>query len=572
MEQRVNQQIPIKSVRRKKIIKKAVRKNKFIILLETILDNEIEDFVNIMLSRRNTPNSSNPFVLLVKRNISIDLFFNSLLCDEDLSRLLCTCQDMRELIRAWKQRIPMEQFKIKQSMTDKMLMKFLSFYSSNIENLVAVKYDEMCNFLSAHGFQKHFLPCLTRGSLKKLQISPYFLQNGGLKEITYSFTNLTHLTLIFGEQCKYLKRCIEINPIEAHRYYLPDLPIEDLNLISKLTNLEYLEFYCVDLLQDTTVINYSALTKIKSIRVSHSGWGLSGLGLSYLVANKDHLSELKIIHCCVSSEGYHCLTTLNSLTKLQINSIFLDDFGLKMICCSCVQIEYLDIKREANSVYLNPATITLEGYAHIHNLINLKTLFLYDQLSDVRLCNNTTLTSIHLQHCTISSDNGLVYNISSLVNLTTLCFVGLATITKERLSLLFHSLNNLSWLQIEAYCMMDSVTIIQNMLLKNNDFQCSYSYTHYCSTTHISALVNLKRLVLNDKVSDETLSHLYSCSNLKILNINNYQNPQYYDDNIILSDEGLSFLCSSLVNLTKVTLCDQRPCQPNLCEHYVLNN
>jgi hypothetical protein len=520
----------------------AVRKK---IILTEIFEKELDDLVKSMLSIR--PNSLKPFVSLVNRTISIDLFFNSLLCDEDLSTLLCTCRDMRELVVAWKKNIPIKKFILKGYMTDKMLQDFRTFYSSNIEELIVIQYEYYYS-LTAHGFQNHFLSRLTRGSLKRLQISPFFLINGGLKIITYLFTNLTHLTLIFGKL-----NDLERNPSEAHKYYFPNLPVEDLTHISKLTNLEYLQFYRVENLQDTTVVNYSTLTKINSMKVM-CAYCLSGLGLSYLVANKQFLVQLHISYCDrISSEGYHCLTTLTNLTKLVLYSRNLDDIWLNMICCNCVQIEYLDIHRiQREERDVDPVTITLEGYAHLHCLINLKSLFLYEMLSDVRLCNNTTLTSIHFnENCTILSDNGLLYNISSLVNLTKLRFDGCTTtISRERLSKLFHSLNNLIYLQIEAYCMNEIVEI-----LYNPHFSFFERINPHCSTTNISYLGNLKHLVLTGTVSDETLFHLTSCSNLTKLEINNC-----LDDYIIISCEGLSYL-STLLNLTylNISSCFQGP-------------
>jgi hypothetical protein len=56
-------------------------------------------------------------------------------------------------------------------------------------------------------------------------------------------------------------------------------------------------------LDDAAVVNYSTLTKMNSITVDCC-YVLSGLGLSYLVANKQFLAQLKIDDCDgISSEG-----------------------------------------------------------------------------------------------------------------------------------------------------------------------------------------------------------------------------------------------------------------------------
>jgi hypothetical protein len=94
-------------------------------------------------------------------------------------------------------------------------------------------------------------------------------------------------------------------------------------------------------------VNYSTLVKIKSITTVSLCHSLSGLGLSYLVVNKEFLLKLEINNCLgIPPEGYHCLTTLTNLIVLTINTFaWFDDVGLNMICSSCLLIEYLDIKR-----------------------------------------------------------------------------------------------------------------------------------------------------------------------------------------------------------------------------------
>jgi Leucine-rich repeat (LRR) protein len=163
----------------------------------------------------------------------------------------------------------------------------------------------------------------------------------GLSVISSSLVNLTSLSL--SNSPKELKR--------------------DLDSLSKLTNLEKIKFLNIDV----AVMNYSTLIKMKSIVVS-SCHHLSGLGLSYLVANKQFLVQLKIGFCDgISSEGYHCLTTLTNLTHLSAINSKLDDIGLNMICSSCLLIEDLDIRHNG--------LITIEGLNNIHCLTHLKSLF-----------------------------------------------------------------------------------------------------------------------------------------------------------------------------------------------------
>jgi Leucine-rich repeat (LRR) protein len=134
--------------------------------------------------------------------------------------------------------------------------------------------------------------------------------------------------------------------------------------------------------------------------------------LSYLVANKQFLVRLEIINCGgISSEGYHCLTTLTNLTSLTIVNSKLDDIGLNMICSSCLLIEYLDIKFNG--------LITIEGLNNIHCLIDLKSFFLSGASDDwlAKLSYCTALTQLDLYYNSTVSDEGLL-QLSSLVKLT----------------------------------------------------------------------------------------------------------------------------------------------------------
>jgi hypothetical protein len=161
---------------------------------------------------------------------------------------------------------------------------------------------------------------------------------------------------------------------------------------------------------------------MKSIRVC-GFYGLSGLGLSYLVAKKELLVQIKLYSCHgISSEGYHCLTTLTNLTSLTISSRYFDDIGLNMICSSCLLIEYLEIRNKI---------ITVEGLTNIHCLTHLKTLYLFNASDNwlSKISNNSSLTFLELSEGTISFE-GLSHLLSSLVKLTSVKVSG-----TERLAL-----------------------------------------------------------------------------------------------------------------------------------------
>jgi hypothetical protein len=553
---------------------------------------DLDDFVNAMLSsnegiiyeevplRKNNSLFSS-FVSLTQKHITPELFFNCLLSDQDLSKLLCTCHDMKEKILHWKKVFPIEVFGVQESMTDSKLGNLIGYYSANISKLAIFQHINY-ESLTPDGFQ-HPVSCLSY-SLVNLEVTPFFLSGGVLKVISKYLTNLTSLCICHfpregdpreGEDRSLFRSTSYLRYLQC----FPNLPSDELNLIAKLTNLEKIKFYSVERLVDTAVINYSALKKIRRITICNSDY-LTGLGLSYLVANKESLVKLSLKRCwLISSEGYHCLSTLHNLTKLIILSSKLDDIGLNVICTSCLLIEYLDIKREPD--YNDFPKFSLMGYDNISCLIHLHSLVLYRNYSDVQLFNNTALTSLEIENCTILTDNGLLVNISSLKNLSRLSFKYFTTISSDNLSNLFHSLNNLSYLNIETYFISDVDDFVDAFnWLKMPLIYFPRHFTHhnfihnkvsaYFSTRDIHLLTNLKYLALyGQHINDIHLSHLSDLVNLTHLELNGKHMTDefltYYTSSLKLKDIidppffslinefGLSFL-SSLFNLTYLSL------------------
>jgi hypothetical protein len=93
-------------------------------------------------------NFSSQFVHIAQRNISSEIFFDSLLSDEDLSKLLCTCKDMKEVVLKWKTILPIQEYRIKQSMTNDEFFKMLFYYSGNINSLTI----PFCSSLTFDGY------------------------------------------------------------------------------------------------------------------------------------------------------------------------------------------------------------------------------------------------------------------------------------------------------------------------------------------------------------------------------------------------------------------------------------
>jgi hypothetical protein len=147
----------------------------------------------------------------VERNISPEIFFDALLSDQDLSKLLCTCRSMKEMILKWKTIFPIQKFNIKRSMTDEMLGNFLMNYSHNIKKL---------NFLFFYGKEfsvtidglQHL--ALLHSSLLELTFVDCF--KNGLRVISSLLPNLTSITICDSSS----------------------VTSGDLDSLSKLTNLE----------------------------------------------------------------------------------------------------------------------------------------------------------------------------------------------------------------------------------------------------------------------------------------------------------------------------------------------
>jgi hypothetical protein len=316
-------------------------------------------------------NSPPLFLNLVEREIAHD-FFNSLLSHKDLISLLGTCSDMKNMIRKWKSIFPIIDLKLIQT-TDSKLNYLVNYYSKDVKNL-QIQFNKLTN----HGY--HILSLF---NLQELNIDN--CSGDGIQIISNSLKNLSKLKII---QSLLLSNA-------------------DLDSLAKLTNLEELTL-SVEKLGDDAVVNYSSLTKMRSLKFLYCR-GITGIGLSYLERNKEFLVKLEISKCYgIAKEGYHCLSTLTNLTYLNIYSSRLDDIGLNLICSSCLLVEHLGVGQELDH-HLEPhfgrGSITVEdGFSHIHFLTNLKSLTLYRACDDwiKKLSDNFSLTSLDLRFNTIS--------------------------------------------------------------------------------------------------------------------------------------------------------------------------
>jgi Leucine-rich repeat (LRR) protein len=332
---------------------------------------------------------------------------------------------------------PVDHIQINGITEDKMLKNMIMHYSRKIRKLTFMPYGASYTNprLTTDGFQYLTLlhPYLT-------DLTLYNLMEGGLPIISRSLISLTSLAIL---------RSIKV---------LSD----DIVSLSKLTNLEKITFSSVNHLNEAALCLIPTLTKLKSIKIEDCG-GLSGLGLSRLLINNDSIAELELLNCwCrddeLSSEEFHCLSTLTNLTKLTLSGSKLDDIGLNMICSHCLLIEHLDIFFVPNDL------ITEEGLNNIHHLSHLSYLGLCFKNSWLaKLSHNSSLVHLDLSYSDVS-DEGLSF-LSSLTNLTKLD-LEYCNITDEGLSFL-SSLANLKSLDLECCKKITDTGLLQFSSLIN---------------------------------------------------------------------------------------------------------
>jgi hypothetical protein len=133
---------------------------------------------------------SSLFLSLIERNIFPKIFFDSLLSDEDLSNLLCTCRGMKKNNSEMENHFPHPRIQNKHSMTDKMLGNMIMHYSSNIKNLIIYSYDSLLKMVGYH------LMALLHSNLLELSIDTCLKRR--LCVISHSLVNLTSLSMSYS--------------------------------------------------------------------------------------------------------------------------------------------------------------------------------------------------------------------------------------------------------------------------------------------------------------------------------------------------------------------------------------
>jgi hypothetical protein len=123
---------------------------------------------------------------------------------------------MKKMILKWKTIFPIQEYEIKQSMTDKMLGIMIMHYSSNITKLTIPYYYP--SLLTMDGY--HHM-ALLHSNLLELSINVCL--EGRLCVISHSLVNLTSLSIYDSQSAS----------------------SEDMDSLSKLTNLEKINLYYI---------------------------------------------------------------------------------------------------------------------------------------------------------------------------------------------------------------------------------------------------------------------------------------------------------------------------------------
>jgi hypothetical protein len=306
-----------------------------------VLEREVDDgdITQVHVSR---------FLDLVQRNISPEIFFDSLLSDEDLSKMLCTCKGMKDVIKKWKSILPIQKYTIKEAMTASMFGNMIMYYSNNIKKLntshpLTLFDDEYDDHIVLY----HHLSYLSKNLC-------YLGFNGGNSSKVYlapllsCLVNLTHLDLhesliVEYDQKKHCTLIMSLTTTRLNRLKIHESIIyrNGLSYLSSLLNLTHFELTNCEEVPMEEFYHLSFCVNLTYLDLS--GSITSDRGLSHL-SSLTKLSKLKITGLN-KDEGLVFLSSLSSnLTYLKLRSCTLTEKGLCYLA-SCVNLTYLDLKR-----------------------------------------------------------------------------------------------------------------------------------------------------------------------------------------------------------------------------------
>jgi Leucine-rich repeat (LRR) protein len=312
---------------------------------------------------------------------------------------------MKTMILEWKNIFPIEEFKMNENMSEKMLWNMIVHYSSKIKKL-------------------NLLPALQAITIEGYKYMP--LINPFLVELEIKHCFEIELEVI----CNTLNNLKSLSISDSY-----DLTDTELDLISKLTNLENLYLDNVERLEDCAIMSYLALTNLKSLKIMNCR-EFSSFGLDHLLHGKPSLVELELWGCdSVSARGYSLLAYYSQLTRLTVCRSKLDDRRLQLICGRSIESWKMNMnmkmsrkhhlnKRCPSLEYLNVLEnegLTAQGLDRLRCLARLTTFFVTcpDEAWLAKLARSPpSLTHLMVYNCSV--DYEALRHLSALVNLTEL--------------------------------------------------------------------------------------------------------------------------------------------------------
>jgi hypothetical protein len=224
------------------------------------------------------------FLSLVQRNISPELFFNSFLSDQDLSKLLCTCRGMKEKILEWKIIFPIENLSLNNRLTDKKLYNLIFYYSNKIKGVIIHDCSKLTTTIDTFAT----LNGLTNLSLKSINRRVFCVF---VKSNKYTLRDLKSISISFRTRPEQFEGAVQLFDFLNYHSTLVELNLEhcytlykkEFEYVTKLTNLTSLTVVCSNIDDDRlkTICSSCLLIEILDIRSNNciSYRGLDNISL-----------------------------------------------------------------------------------------------------------------------------------------------------------------------------------------------------------------------------------------------------------------------------------------------------
>jgi len=361
------------------------------------------------------------------------------------------------------------------------------------------------------------------GSITSLDISNCHFLNGEDFQNLSALTNLASLslygnrTITSDSNLWFLTELISLNRLDLS---FCDLHI-DLYYLASLTSLTSLNLSMSAHLEDIAMQNLSSLINLTSLNISHCSQ-ISNIGVFHL-SSLTNLTDLNIGFCHMTEMLF--ISSLSNIISL--------DLSRQIERSKLTDEQWIPMRYLTNITSLNlyNCKTSYNMWSYLGELTNLTYLCLAkssitDKELESHLSNLTTITSLDLSSCQITTINPLCMNLTNIVclDLSNCC------LDDNGLS----SISSLIKIEKLALCASFPKTKVDKWVLKTQKINLTDA-----ALIHVSSLVNLKTLSIpcnNRKVT--TNSYLKQLCNLKKLeSLFIYQINQTNNDEIDFSND-----------------------------------